>query len=246
MSIPIYKKVQNYILESIESDLFEEGEQIPSEIIIAKQFGVSRMTVNRAIVELSQQGILKRVQGSGTFVSSKRVASPPIRIVDISTEILARGSKYHIEMITQTLQSASKNIAKKLDIPEGETVFFCHLLHFENDIPLAMEKRYVSHSLVPKFFEQDFLKISPGKYLLSHYDFVEIDQTIEAVIAHEDLAKILHIDKDSACLVIKRRTWSTIGLISYAEFSYPSSRYKLQSHLTLRDTEIFNITTDTL
>ncbi|WP_077929111.1 UTRA domain-containing protein [Wohlfahrtiimonas populi] len=246
MSIPVYKKVQNYILESIENDIFEEGKQIPSEHILAKQFGVSRMTVNRAIVELSQQGVLKRVQGSGTFVSSKRVASPPIRIVDISTEILSRGSEYRIEMIAQKLQSASKSIAKKLEIPEGETVYFCHLLHHENNIPLAMEKRYVSRTLVPRFFEQDFLNISPGKYLLSHYDLVEMDQTIEALIATKELAQFLQIDENSACLSTKRRTWSTIGLISYAEFTYPASRYKLQSHLTLRDTEIFNIPMDTL
>jgi len=246
MSIPVYKKVQNYILESIENDIFEEGKQIPSEHILAKQFGVSRMTVNRAIVELSQQGVLKRIQGSGTFVSSKRVASPPIRIVDISTEILSRGSEYRIEMIAQKLQSASKSIAKKLEIPEGETVYFCHLLHHENNIPLAMEKRYVSRTLVPRFFEQDFLNISPGKYLLSHYDLVEMDQTIEALIATEELAQFLQIDENSACLSTKRRTWSTIGLISYAEFTYPASRYKLQSHLTLRDTEIFNIPMDTL
>lgn len=246
MSIPVYKKVQNYILENIENDIFEEGKQIPSEHILAKQFGVSRMTVNRAIVELSQQGVLKRVQGSGTFVSSKRVASPPIRIVDISTEILSRGSEYRIEMIAQKLQSASKSIAKKLEIPEGETVYFCHLLHHENNIPLAMEKRYVSRTLVPRFFEQDFLNISPGKYLLSHYDLVEMDQTIEALIATKELAQFLQIDENSACLSTKRRTWSTIGLISYAEFTYPASRYKLQSHLTLRDTEIFNIPMDTL
>ena len=246
MSIPVYKKVQNYILESIENDIFEEGKQIPSEHILAKHFGVSRMTVNRAIVELSQQGVLKRIQGSGTFVSSKRVASPPIRIVDISTEILSRGSKYRIEMIAQKLQSASKSIAKKLEIPEGETVYFCHLLHHENNIPLAMEKRYVSRTLVPRFFEQDFLNISPGKYLLSHYDLVEMDQTIEALIATKELAQFLQIDENSACLSTKRRTWSTIGLISYAEFTYPASRYKLQSHLTLRDTEIFNIPMDTL
>ena len=246
MSIPVYKKVQNYILESIDNDLFEEGEQIPSEHILAKKFGVSRMTVNRAIVELSQQGVLKRIQGSGTFVAGKRVASPPIRIVDISKEIQDRGSAYKIEMITQKLLSSPKSIAKKLEIPEGETVYFCHLLHLENDVPLAMEKRYVSRTLVPKFFEQDFLKISPGKYLLSHYDLVEMDQTIEAMITTEELEKFLQIDENSACLAIKRRTWSTIGLISYAEFTYPACRYKLQSHLTLRDTEIFKIPTDSL
>lgn len=246
MSIPIYKKVQNYILENIENDIFEEGEQIPSEHILAKHFGVSRMTVNRAIVELSQQGILKRIQGSGTFVAGKRVASPTIRIVDISTEILARGSEYRIEMIEQKLLSSPKSIAKKLEIPEGETVYFCHLLHHENDIPLAMEKRYVSRTYVPQFFEQDFLKISPGKYLLNHYDLVEMDQTIEAIIATPELAKLLHIEENAACLATKRRTWSTIGLISYAEFTYPASRYKLQSHLTMRDTELLNIPMDTL
>ena len=154
MSIPAYKKVQDYILENIENESFEEDSQIPSEHELAKQFKVSRMTINRAIVELSQQGILTRVRGRGTFVAKKRVKSSPIRVVDISTEIMDRGSKYQIEIISQRVLPASKIIAKKLSVPEEESIYFCHLLHLENGMPLAMEKRYVSRSLVPQFFEQ--------------------------------------------------------------------------------------------
>ena len=72
MSIPIYKKVQNYILEKIENNEYSEGEQIPTEQELSQLFNASRMTINRAITELSRQNILKRIQGSGTFVMPKK------------------------------------------------------------------------------------------------------------------------------------------------------------------------------
>ncbi|GGZ74408.1 histidine utilization repressor [Ignatzschineria indica] len=231
MSIPIYKKVQNYILEKIENNEYSEGEQIPTEQELSQLFNASRMTINRAITELSRQNILKRIQGSGTFVMPKKASSQPLTVVDIVGEIENRGNRHRAEIIAQKLLPASGLVAKKLEVPIESTLYFCHIIHFENDLPLAIEKRYIPHQLVPNFFEQDFLKISPSGFLLKNYDLTEMEHSIEATVADETLSRYLKVELGSACLDIKRRTWSSIGLISYAEFIYPASRYRLHSRM---------------
>ena len=65
---PKYVQIQNYILQKIESGEYTAGDKIPSEIELARQFDVSRLTVNTAVKELANSGIVERVQGKGTFV----------------------------------------------------------------------------------------------------------------------------------------------------------------------------------
>ena len=66
-TIPVFQHIKNSILESIQTGVWRQGEAIPPELTLAKQFGVSRMTVNRALRELTAEHVLTRVQGSGTF-----------------------------------------------------------------------------------------------------------------------------------------------------------------------------------
>ena len=64
---PAFQRIKDYVLQQIHSGQWQEGDAIPSEAALAKQFNVARMTVNRALKELSDAQTLLRVQGSGTF-----------------------------------------------------------------------------------------------------------------------------------------------------------------------------------
>lgn len=86
VSEPRYQRIQRHIEQLIAQRQVREGERIPSERAIARQFGVSQMTVNRAIQELVRAGVLVRRVGSGTYVQSKKpsahaVARPTVVMV---------------------------------------------------------------------------------------------------------------------------------------------------------------------
>ncbi len=72
MRLPNYKIIQNYILSLIEKKDLLDDDQLPSENELSHEFGVSRVTVRKALDELVAKDILYRVQGVGTFVSPKR------------------------------------------------------------------------------------------------------------------------------------------------------------------------------
>ena len=79
---PKYVQIQNYILQKIESGEYTAGDKIPSEIELARQFDVSRLTVNTAVKELANSGIVERVQGKGTFVRFEHSNNKPHRLLE--------------------------------------------------------------------------------------------------------------------------------------------------------------------
>ncbi len=71
---------------------------MPSEAELVAQFGVSRMTVNRALRELQAEGLVERVQGVGTFAAQLHRVSSTLTIRDLHEEIAARGHRHHAEV----------------------------------------------------------------------------------------------------------------------------------------------------
>ena len=81
---PAYQRVKQHVLEHIQNGLWKEGDAIPGEEALAREFGVSRMTVNRAIRELSDEQIVERVQGSGTYVAQQKYQATLVEIRNIA------------------------------------------------------------------------------------------------------------------------------------------------------------------
>ena len=97
--VPIYEQVKVFIRTKIKSGDWVAGNPVPSESAFMHQFGVSRMTVNRALRELMAEGVVRRVQGSGTFVAEIDQVSSKLEIRDIQEEIEERGHVHGTEII---------------------------------------------------------------------------------------------------------------------------------------------------
>jgi len=84
MNAPAYQGIKDFILARIHAGEWAEGDQVPSENELAREFNVARMTVNRALRELTSEQVLTRVQGSGTFVARPKYESTLVAIRSIS------------------------------------------------------------------------------------------------------------------------------------------------------------------
>lgn len=226
---PHYKNIQNYILNAIASGTYPTGAQIPTELEFTKKFGVSRMTVNKAITELTMQNILRRIPGKGTFVTAQKSESSPVQVADIAEEIRSRGNIHSVKILKKETIPANKSAAFGLGVFTGSEVYFCHLIHHENQVPLLLEKRYIHPVFVPDFMAQDFIKITPSGFLLKNYGLSQMEHTIEAIAATDTTADYLDISQGDPCLHITRRTWCNSNLISFAQFIASGNHYKLHS-----------------
>ena len=66
-----HRMIENFILKKIESGEYKVGDQIPTEFELCEMFQVGRMTVNKAINNLANRNLIKRISGKGSFVMRK-------------------------------------------------------------------------------------------------------------------------------------------------------------------------------
>ena len=224
--------IKQHICQRIESGEWQQHAKVPSENELAEQFSVSRMTARRALQELTEQGLLIRSQGSGTFVATFKSQSSLLEIRNIADEIQDRGHEYRAEQLILHSTSVNEELAILLGIKENDYVFYSEVLHFENNEPIQLEQRYVNCKLVPHYLSQDFAKITPHEYLSSEAPLTEATHEIEAVLAEKEICQLLTIEAQIPCLQVKRRTWSSQGVVSLAILTAPGNKYRLGSHLT--------------
>ena len=226
-----YSVIKQYICENIESGQWPQNSKVPSENELTLKFDVSRMTARRALQELTEQGVLVRTQGSGTFVATFKSQSSMLKIRNISDEISERGHKHHAKQLMLKSIAVDSEISILLDLKNNEHVFYSEVLHFENDQPIQLEQRYVNASLVPDYLFQSFTNITPHEYLSSVAPLTEATHEIEAILADENICQLLDITTSEPCLQVKRRTWSKQGVVTVAILTSPGSKYRLGSHL---------------
>ena len=228
-----YQRIKNFILAGIDGGKWELGARIPSENQLAQRFSLSRMTVNRAIKELEADGVVDRVQGKGTFVSAPRPLSSVLQIQSIDQEIKARGNQYSCQVLNLRAAKANAELSQQLQLPRDANVWTSSIVHFENEIPMQFEQRWVQPSIWKHYLDQDFSKQTPHDYLMGNAPFTRGEHTLEACLADAKIRRILQLEnKQEACLLIHRRTWVRKTVASYVKLYHPGNRYQLTTQLT--------------
>jgi GntR family histidine utilization transcriptional repressor len=232
MAKPRYQQLKDLIIERISSGELKPSDRVPSENELVEAMSVSRMTANRALRELNDEGYVDRVAGRGTFVSDFRSQSHLLEVHNIADEIRLRGHSHSSHVIRQSLQRARGEVAKALHVLQGTDVFHLLLVHFENEIPVQLEDRHVLASFAPDCLAQDFTAVTPSAYLTSKAPLQEAEQVVRANLPNRAVQKHLQIDDREASLVVIRRTWSDGRPVTFARLHHPGSRYELTGHYT--------------
>ncbi|CAH0540185.1 histidine utilization repressor [Vibrio marisflavi] len=231
---PLYIQIKDYISTKIDSGAWGVGEKITTEMDLSSQFNVSRMTVNKAIRDLVNEGKLVRKPRAGTFVCapSDKLESPLLDTANIANEVEQRGNQYHSEVLKLSSLVADNDVATRLGVMIGSSVFYCEIIHFEQGSPIQIELRWVNPTHVPNYLDQDFSKITPHQYLSENCPLSAIEHTVEAIVPDKQIQQLLSLSSNEPCLLLDRRTWSQDKLISSALLYHPGSRYKLSSKVT--------------
>ena len=220
-----YEQVKAFIKTRITSGEWRPGDAVPSETALMTQFSISRMTVNRALRELAAEGMVTRIQGSGTLVAELHRISSRLIIRDIKDEVEERGHIHGSCVLLVATEKASAPLAKTLRLRAGAKVFHTVLVHLENGVPIQHEDRYVNPVAAPDFLNTDFRRFTPAHHLLTHAPLTDARYQIEACLPGREIAKLLHIKTSEACLAITRCTVSGANVASVARLVYPGTRY---------------------
>ena len=196
-----YARVKQFLKDQLARGRWSPGALMPSEAELVAQFRVSRMTANRALRELQQEGLVDRVQGVGTFAAQLHRVSSTLTIRDLHAEITARGHRHHAEVRLAQEERADAALASRLGLAAGAAVFHTLIVHHENGVPLQLEDRYVNPASAPAYLGVDFTRTSPTQYLLDVAPIWEAQYSIEASAASAEEAELLAIAAGDPCLV---------------------------------------------
>jgi len=225
MSLPVYVQVKAFIKAHISNGEWKPGDPVPSEAVLMQQFGLSRMTVNRALRELTSEGMVTRVQGSGTYVAELHRISSNLTIRDIQEEVVERGHVHTTRVLLTQAEKAGADVAGSLGLRTGAKVFHSILVHLENGVAIQHEDRYVNPAASPRYLETDFSQTTPTRHLLAEAPLTEASYSIEACLPTAEQATLLNIAPSEACLAMVRRTVSGPHVASLVRLVYPGSRY---------------------
>jgi len=223
---PAYQRIKSHVLANIHSGLWREGDLIPGEEALAREFGVSRMTVNRAIRELSDEQTVERIQGSGTYVAQQKYQSTLVAIRNIADEIAARGHEHRSDLQRLERVKAPEALARRFRLAAGHLLFHSIVVHLENEKPIQVEDRYVNPKVAPDYMQQDFSCLTPNAYLMRVAPLQGVKFAIEARLPPPDVRDMLHMPDAEPCLVLHRQTQSQGQVAAVATLWHPASRYQ--------------------
>ncbi len=227
-----YAQVKQALKNGLSQGRWRTGELMPSEAELVAQFGVSRMTVTRALRELQTEGMVDRVQGVGTFAAQLHRVSSTLTIRDLHEEIEARGHRHHVEVHLAREERATAALAQQLDLAAGAPVYHSLIVHHDDGVPLQCEDRYVNPASAPDYLLVDFTQTTPTQHLLEVAPLWQAQYTIDASTPTAQEAQLLGIGVADPCLVVVRRTVSRGRPVTLARLVHPGSRYQLEGRFS--------------
>lgn len=233
-SLPMYQKIKEYILEKIGKGEWLANQKLPSENEISAELGISRMTVNRAFKELTEEGYLFREKGAGTFVAEPFQLIPFFELIPISQELAIEGNPFSSTILQLGKVSDPKLILEQyfsVENVESSDIFYSEIIYNNALSPIQYEKRYVLASFAPKYLKQTFDKDCALTYLQALSPILSQKHTLEAIIPNSLVQERLQLVQGEACFKVTEELLIREQIISYSEQFYAASRYKFHSKI---------------
>jgi GntR family transcriptional regulator len=158
--LSLYYQLQEKLLKKIQSGEWKSGQKIPPETELCGIYNVSRITVRKAVEELVHGGYLVRYQGKGTFVASVSFEQKLSKFYSFSEELLKRGKKEHVKMLSFSIEKAEKagSAGEILALKNTDMVFKVVRLRSVDESAYAVETSYIPHSLCPRLSEKNIIE----------------------------------------------------------------------------------------
>ncbi|MFD3158055.1 GntR family transcriptional regulator [Haloimpatiens sp. FM7330] len=234
--LPLYYQIKEIIQEMIENEELKPGDAIPTERELCEMQSVSRMTVNKAIMGLVNEGILYREQGKGTFVTKPKEKHEISQLKSFTEEMKEKGLKTDTKILSFQIKEATKQNKIMLNMKDTEDkVIEIKRLRISANEPLAIETVWLSHHM----FSDMTVEMVEGKSLYNifrdKYGYCpeQAKQTIEPIMLNEYESKLLNQPANALALMFRRNTYiQNEKPIEYTKAIYRSDRYKYEIILT--------------
>ncbi len=223
---PRHQQLSDWLREQIEQGVYKPQDRLPSEHELSRRFGVSRITVRRALQTLEHEGLIYRCQGVGSFVKQSHIRQGLVRLTDFAEDMARAGLEARSKVVHFAPEAASAEVAARLGVSEGSTVIRLDRLRLGNDAPIAFDRTWLT-PFYAQFLEGKNLERETIYSILEtlHIPIVRGYYRIAAVNADAETAQWLQVPEGTALLRIDRISCtSNEKVVYYQQRFYRSDR----------------------
>lgn len=206
----LYQQLADSLRDKIYEGKYAFGDKLPSERSLAQSFGISHLTVRKALDILEQEGLLLRAQGKGTFVRAQKYSVDMQQLDGFSSMFRQKGVAISNKMLYSGFRPAGFKYSRVFGIPREEEVFECVRLRQHEDVALALEYNVVPKKYVPGVERYDFGMCSLWDiYQKNGVEIVEEEQKLEIVKIYNPQADLLGMEEGADVLVLSALSYDT-------------------------------------
>jgi GntR family transcriptional regulator, histidine utilization repressor len=224
-----WEAIRAEVMRRIRARIWPPGGLIPTEEALAAEFGCARATVNRALTDLAEAGVLERKRKAGTRVAMLPVRKATLDIPVIRAEVSGRGQAYAYRLLHSHLARPPVGVAARLGLAAGMSMLHLQCLHLADGQPQVFEDRWLNPSVLPAA-RPDFATISVNEWLVSNIAFVTGDIAFSAEAASAAEAEALSVPRGAALFITERCTWGSEAPITWVRLAHAPG-YRLQTLL---------------
>ncbi len=232
-AVPLHIQLAGLLREQIDRKVLAPHDRLPSERDLCEQFGISRITVRKALSTLVQEGRIYSIVGKGSYVAEPQFHEELQPLSSFTEDLARRGVVSSSQVLGASIVPADDELSAALCIPRGAEVVRLHRLRLADGLPIAIQIAHLPHHLCRDLLRFDFASRSLFDVLRSEYHLALVRTTtsIEAALASPEEARLLQLHRPAAVLISLQTTYLENGdIIELTRSVFHAERYKLTTH----------------
>lgn len=202
-----FQDVRDEVVARIQSQVWPPDTLLPPEIDLAREFGCARATVNRALRELAEEGLIDRKRRRGTLVNPMPARTARFEIEVVRKTIERMGAAYHYARVRQRVIDTPEWLSARLRLDRASRSLHLLCMHHADARPFQLEERWIVLETVPSAIDADFTAVGPNEWLLAEMPFSSAEISFDAIAADARVADLLMTKPGGALLRMERATW---------------------------------------
>jgi GntR family transcriptional regulator len=233
--LPLYHQVEVDMRQRIESGEWRRGEQIPTEAELCTIYGASRVTIREAVRRLTDEGLLVRRRGSGTFVREARITAGARGLTSFTEEMAALGLHGESRVLSVTV-TTSTAVTAKLGLEPAANLIAIRRLRLAGGTPMGIQCAYLPADRFPGLDTIDLGAGSLYGLLADRYGVVlaEAEEIFEVAQIRAGDARLLQVPAGSCGFHVERLTFDEQSAFEYVTSIMRGDRYRVRIGLRVQ------------
>jgi GntR family histidine utilization transcriptional repressor len=215
-----FRELKSELRQRIVGGTWKLGALLPNEVDLAAEYNCARATVNRAMRELAEEGLLERKRKAGTRVRQvpRRHVRMPVPL--IRNEIEGAGSRYRYALLEDTIAPAPDWLRARLSLHDEAEVRHVRAMHYADGVPYQYEDRWFNLLGLPTARTPSFAESGAAEWFVSEVPFSDVEMSLSAQIADADMSGLLGTEVGAALFRIERAVWAGEVPVNFTRLLY--------------------------